>query len=152
MADLETDLEKALLDLMSSGSVSAAGANDKVVAALESKIGRLQEKLRANELKIADLQSDVSHVSELKEALRERSINVKELTRSLEEQKEKSRNYSGNGNGSPKHQSEVRETRDLQNKVAELFDENRRLKQALAAATTTAAVTGTSSAVSRGGK
>ena len=119
----------ALSDLSLAGnarSSSAAGdvSHASAVAALESKIFRVNEKLKISDDKNQELIIENNQISVLRDSLRERNNTIKDLKRSLEE-RDKTRNSA------PVDSS----TADMRIKMSDLMNENRTLKQALAAAT-----------------
>lgn len=119
----------ALSDLSLAGSARSSNAagdasHANALAALESKMFRVTEKLKISDEKNQELTIENNQISVLKDTLRERNNNIKDLKRSLEE-RDKTRS-SAPTDGS---------TAEMRIKISDLMSENRTLKQALAAAT-----------------
>eukprot|EP00596_Hydrurales_sp_CCMP1899_P005465 CAMPEP_0119044070 /NCGR_PEP_ID=MMETSP1177-20130426/28317_1 /TAXON_ID=2985 /ORGANISM="Ochromonas sp, Strain CCMP1899" /LENGTH=440 /DNA_ID=CAMNT_0007013497 /DNA_START=132 /DNA_END=1454 /DNA_ORIENTATION=- len=132
MATLEHDLEKALHDLTSAGALnSSASASDatKTAAtiALESKVLRLTEKLKMSDEKCSEFVIENKQIDTLKDTLRDKNNNIKELKRNIEDLG-KNKNQGNTISGDKTND-------ELRLKIVDLMEENKTLKQALAVAT-----------------
>jgi predicted RNase H-like nuclease (RuvC/YqgF family) len=122
----------ALHDLTSAGALnSSASASDatKTAAtiALESKVVRLTEKLKMSDEKYSELVIENKQIDILKDTLRDKNNNIKELKRNIEDLG-KNKNQGNTISGD--------KTNDvLRSKVVDLMEENKTLKQALSVAT-----------------
>jgi predicted RNase H-like nuclease (RuvC/YqgF family) len=133
MAQLETDLEKSVMDLVTASSnTSSSSGKGKETLAIEGKLARLQEKLKACEQRCSELAREAGQVTELKNTVREKSIQIKELNRLLEEQRKLT---AASSSSSSAANGESKDTSDLRRKVADLMQDNQRLREALAVAT-----------------
>lgn len=122
----------ALHDLTSAGAVnSSASASDatKTAAtiALESKFLRLTEKLKSSVERCSELIIENNQINVLKDGLRDKNNYIKELKRNIEDLG-KNRNQANNISGDKTND-------ELRSKIVNLMEENKTLKQALAAAT-----------------
>jgi hypothetical protein len=104
-------------------------SKNAAISALEAKLLRVTDKLKASEDKCASLTADVSQISTLKESLRDKNLEIRSLQKALDAEKSKN---SRSATAAAASQSGGQDT----NKLAELMEENKRLKQALTAATT----------------
>ena len=116
-----------MYDLTSAGSQNSSNtavdtAQLNALASLEAKLFRSNEKLKICEEKCKDLTTENGQIDVLRDTLRDRNNNIKDLKRSLEE-KEKNKNIA------PEDSDELRL------KIVDLMRENKTLKQALSAAT-----------------
>jgi predicted RNase H-like nuclease (RuvC/YqgF family) len=109
---------------VSSANIAGSAANASTLAALEAKLCRANDKLQMMEERNQDLTSENAQINILKDTLRDRNNSIKDLKRSLEE-KDKARS-SGPSDIS---------TDALRIRMADMMNENKTLKQALAAAT-----------------
>jgi predicted RNase H-like nuclease (RuvC/YqgF family) len=122
----------ALHDLTSAGALnSSASASDatKTAAtiALESKVLRLTEKLKMSDEKCSEFVIENKQIDTLKDTLRDKNNNIKELKRSIEDLG-KNKNQGNTISGDKTND-------ELRLKIVDLMEENKTLKQALAVAT-----------------
>ena len=97
-------------------------AHANAIAAMESKLFRISEKLKISEEKCSDLAAENGQIDNLKSTLRDRNNCIKDLKRTLEG-KEKNKHV------------DPEDSDDFRLKIVELMRENKTLKQALAVAT-----------------
>lgn len=109
---------------ISNANIAGSVANANTLAAIEAKLRRANDKLKMMEEKNQDLTAENAQINVLKDSLRDRNNSMKDLKRSMEE-KDKGRS-SGPSDVS---------TDALRVRMADLMNENKTLKQALAAVT-----------------
>jgi len=142
LADMETELDAAHEHSQGAAAnakaiESAGDATKTVIKDLEKKVTRYAEKLKMSESLITELQADNGQIGSLREQLRAKNIAIKELTKHVE-QLGGSTSMSNSNSPTRDSNSPLRGTTltDVSNdnensRMAELKEENTRLKQAL---------------------
>ena len=154
---METELDSAHEQSVGAFDLqkTAAASGDATKAAfkdMEKKIARLADKLKMSEGLITELQADNGQIGMLREQLRSKNIAIKELSKHVEQL---GGSVGSSPNVSPQRVLAEREGRgNLQNsagigassssRLAELKEENTRLKQALQVAAGSSGTSGTS--------
>lgn len=116
--------DAAAASCISSSNIAGNAAHASSLAAMEAKLCRANDRLKMMEERTQDLATENAQINVLKDTLRDRNNSIKDLKRSLEE-KDKARS-SGPGDVS---------NDALRMRMADLMNENKTLKQALAAVT-----------------
>ena len=145
LGEMEVEVEAATAERLKAGSMSASAESSEAVkaqalAAAERRANKLKDQLRASEARVEELKLEAQQVPALTEQLREKNRTIRDLTRRLDDR-------SGHSQSPDRHKSRT-DSLDLGTpggsvagenattaaRLAELLEENRTLKQAVAAA------------------